>query len=84
MVDKVTLEPNPDYYGALLFHRLMGHVVLDTEISTSKHADQNKGASFLSQVQSLHTVLYAFIYCAMMDGWIDFLIDLAVVDCLIH
>ncbi|XP_042466127.1 heparanase-like protein 2 [Zingiber officinale] len=37
LLDLNTLVPNPDYYSALLWHRLMGKGVLDIEVSGSPY-----------------------------------------------
>ncbi|MCO5566701.1 hypothetical protein L7F22_020379 [Adiantum nelumboides] len=35
LLNTTTFQPNPDYYGALLWHRLMGTKVLDTQVMAS-------------------------------------------------
>ncbi|KAH7433427.1 hypothetical protein KP509_07G069000 [Ceratopteris richardii] len=37
LLNTTTFAPNPDYYSALLWHRLMGANVLKTEVSGSKY-----------------------------------------------
>ncbi|KAI5070349.1 hypothetical protein GOP47_0014692 [Adiantum capillus-veneris] len=36
LLNTTTFEPNPDYYGALLWHRLMGTKVLNTKVMDSQ------------------------------------------------
>lgn len=37
LIDKRTFLPNPDYYSALLWHRLMGQTVLPVKVNGSTH-----------------------------------------------
>ncbi|GER38612.1 heparanase 1-like protein, partial [Striga asiatica] len=37
LLDTTTFVPNPDYYSALLWHRLMGKAVLDVNINSTKY-----------------------------------------------
>ncbi|OIS98006.1 PREDICTED: heparanase-like protein 3 [Nicotiana attenuata] len=36
LLNTITFHPNPDYYGALLWHRLMGRFVLSTQFQGTK------------------------------------------------
>ncbi|GAV82086.1 Glyco_hydro_79n domain-containing protein [Cephalotus follicularis] len=54
LLNTATFEPNPDYYSALLWHRLMGRNVLSTSFSGTKKirsythcAKQSKGITLL-------------------------------------
>ena len=53
LLNHLTMEPNPDYYGALLFHSLMGPTVLDSStdngmVRSWAHCNRNNTAvSFL-------------------------------------
>ncbi|GJZ05373.1 heparanase-like protein 3 [Tanacetum coccineum] len=54
LLQTITYEPNPDYYSALLFHRLMGSKVLSTSFEGTKKirayshcAKESKGITIL-------------------------------------